>query len=94
MEYILGLFILLVVIISMGSIFGSNIMESFQAYNGMPSLNVGHKLKYKANINIPKGNLIGNMRYPGRAYIGTINGAQGFQYDNSSDDAPSSFGFP
>jgi len=54
---------------------------------------VGYDLDYIPEVNIPKGNLFGNMRYPGKAYL-SIAEPSGYLYNNNSDDSISFFSFP
>ena len=92
-QSIFALLLLLVVIFSMNMIFGSK--ETFISANSGPSTgSIAHELDYKPTTNISNGNMFGNMRYPGKAYLSIANGESNFMYNNSSDDTIFNFGFP
>jgi len=91
------LFMCIVVILFIGIILENN--NTFEGYKNLPGIGrgtgiggVGYDLDY--SYSKPKNSdKFGNMRYPGRAYLGVVNGKNGFSYDNSSDDSQLSFDF-
>lgn len=86
MQGIVFLFILLIVILSMKSIFYVN--ESF--INGTSLGYIGSQLNKPMNA---KPNLYnGNIGYESLKYIGLVNGPS--KYRINSDDHPLSYGFP
>ena len=83
---IIFLFILLVVVLSMGKMFYTR--ESFINGTGLGFL--GHKLKKPMNARPNLRN--GNVGYESMGYIGLVN--RPTNYKVHSDDHPLSFGFP
>lgn len=87
-----------IVVISLISIILEN-NNTFEGYKNLPGIGrgtgiggVGYDLDY--SYSKPKNNdKFGNMRYPGRAYLGVVNGKNQFSYDNSGDDSQLSFDF-
>jgi hypothetical protein len=97
-KYIIILFILLVITLITKPLL-SPFIENFSTRSvtgigrGYGIGGVGHDLDYVPQTNIPNGNLFGNMRYPGKAYL-SIAEPSGYLYNNQTDDAISFFSFP
>ena len=95
-KYIISLFILLVVILTIKPLLYP-LMEGFGGRSGIGRGygigGVGYDLDYVPQTNIPNGNLFGNMRYPGKAYL-SIAEPSNYLYNNQSDDSISFFSFP
>jgi hypothetical protein len=87
-----------IIVISLISIILEN-NNAFEGFKNLPSIGrgtgiggVGYDLDY--SYSKPKNSdKFGNMRYPGRAYLGIVNGKNSFSYDNPSDDSQLSFDF-
>ena len=83
---IIFLFIILLVIISMGQMFSTK--ESF--YNGTGMGYIGQKLNKPMTAKPNPRN--GNIGYEGMGYIGLVNRPRNYMV--RSDDQPLSYGFP
>jgi hypothetical protein len=70
LQNILGLFIVLVIALSMGLQF-SNSKFSKEGFHN--KYYTGSDLDYVPTINIPNGDKSGNLRYPGLKYLGVAN---------------------
>jgi hypothetical protein len=95
-QSIIGLLIFIIIVFSMNMIFGKQMSFSNEYFtnNKVSTGIIGYELEYKPVNNIPNGDFSGNMRYPGKAYLGISNGNTDFMYNNRSDDSPLHFGFP
>jgi len=89
-QTILCLFIVVIIIVSMGMMFKNNMTESFKGINGTGLGYIGRKLDYKPPI--PTNNKSGNLGYPGLQYVGVALPPP--NYVVSSDDQPLRYGFP
>lgn len=92
-NWIIGLFILLVVTFLFKPFLQETFISRSAIGRGYGIGGVGYDLDYLPQANIPNGNLFGNMRYPGKAYL-SIAEPSGYLYNNSSDDTISFFSFP
>ena len=90
MQTFVSLFIVIIVIVSMGMMFGSSVQESFKGINGTGLGYIGQTLNYKPQI--PTNNKNGDLGYPGLKYVGVA--LPPANYVVSSDDQPLRYGFP
>lgn len=92
-KWIIGLLFLLIITFLAKPFVDNYLRESFVSQSGIRIGELGHELDYKPQVNIPNGNLFGNMRYPGKAYL-SIAEPSGYLYNNQSDDSITFFSFP
>jgi hypothetical protein len=90
------LFLGVVFVLLTSMLFESTFIEG---YKNMPPIGrgagiggVGYDLDYSYSKPL-NNDKYGNMRYPGRAFLGVTNGKKEFSYDNTSDDSPLTYDF-
>ena len=88
-QIIFGLFIILVIILSMGLQFRRK--EGFSKYTTTNATNIGSKLNYKPITKIKGGSKNGAERYLGLGYLGIANAPNSIATKNIFDGMPSHY---
>lgn len=86
-QTIFGLFIILVIILSMGLQFRRK--EGFTKYT--TTTTIGSKLNYKPKTKIKGGSTNGAERYLGLGYLGTADAPKSIAFKNVFDGMPSHY---
>lgn len=91
------LFISILIFLSFGILFENNLF--IEGYKNLSPIGRGYGIGgigYDLDYTYTKpanSNKIGNMRYPGKAFLSVADGKTSYNYTNLSDDIPSFFGF-